>query len=296
MKFSFFRGCFIPVRLPYIEKVSRLVLGELGVELHDIDGFTCCPEPVGFQINDRFAATVIAARNISLAEDAGKDVITLCNGCTYVLRQANEELKADEGLRDRVNDVLSSTDHQFRGTVDVKHFAHILKEDVGVKRIKEKVEKPLSGLTVAGHTGCHIVSPVDVMGFDDPFDPVVLDEMVAALGAEPADFDLKTLCCGWTLTNYGDRESANKLVGAKLSAMKGAGSDCITAICPQCFYQFDTGQMLASRQLGLDFKLPVTFYLQLLALSMGYSLEDIHYRMHRVRDPGFEDKMGRLLS
>jgi len=296
LRFSFFRGCFIPVRLPYIEKVSRLVLGELGVELRDIDGFTCCPEPVGFQIHDRFTATVIAARNISLAEDAGEDIITLCNGCTYVLRQVNEGLKADEELRDRVNDVLSSTDHQFRGTVDVKHFAHVLKEDVGVKRIKEKVEKPLLGLTVAGHTGCHIVSPVDVMGFDDPFDPVVLDEMVAALGAEPADFDLKTLCCGWTLTNYGDRESANKLVGAKLSAMRGAGSDCITAICPQCFYQFDTGQMLASRRLGLDFKLPVMFYLQLLALSMGYSLDDIHYRMHRVRDPGFEDKIGRLLS
>lgn len=296
MRFSLFRGCFIPVRLPHIEKVSKTILADLGVELQDIDEFSCCPEPVGFHINDRFTATVIAARNISLAEESGQDIITLCNGCTYVLRQVNEELKKDTELRERVNEVLSSTDHQYRGTIEVKHFAQVLKEDIRIDRIAGKVEKPLSGLTVASHTGCHIVSPTDVMRFDDPFDPVVLDEMVGALGGTPVDFDLKTLCCGWTLTNYGDRASANKLVGAKLGAMDAAGSDCINVICPQCFYQFDTGQMLATRRLKLDIKIPVFFYLQLLALSMGYSMEDIHYNKHRVKSPKLEEKLGRLLA
>jgi heterodisulfide reductase subunit B len=296
MRFSFFKGCFIPVRLPHIEKVSRNILADLGVELKDIDEFSCCPEPVGFHINDKFTATVIAARNISLAEELGHDIITLCNGCTYVLRQVNEELKKDIDLRERVNEVLSSTDHQYRGTIEVKHFAQVLNEDIGIDRIVGKVERPLSGLKVASHTGCHIVSPTDVMRFDDPFDPVVLDKMVGALGGSPADFDLKTLCCGWTLTNFGDRASANKLVGAKLGAMDDADSDCITVICPQCFYQFDTGQMLATRRLKLDIKLPVFFYLQLLALSMGYSIEDIHYNMHRVKSPSLEEKLGRLLA
>ena len=296
MRFSFFRGCFIPVRLPHIEKVSRVVLKDLGVELEDIDGFSCCPEPVGFHINDRFTATVIAARNISLAEEAGQDIITLCNGCTYVLRQVNKELKKDAELMEQVNEVLSSTDHQYRGRIEVKHFAQVLKEDIGIHRISGKVERPLSDLTVASHTGCHIGSPADVMQFDDPFDPVVLDDMVSALGGTPADFDLKTLCCGWTLTNFGDRESANKLVGAKLSAIEAASSDCINVICPQCFYQFDTGQMLATRRLKLDIKLPVFFFLQLLALSMGYSMEDIHYKMHRVKSPRLEEKIGRLLA
>ena len=134
------------------------------------------------------------------------------------------------------------------------------------------------------------------MKFDDPYDPVVLDNMVAALGAEPADYSMKTICCGWTLTNYGERQSANQLVGAKLQAMEVAGSDCISVICPQCFYQFDTGQMMATRSLKLDLKLPVLYYLQLLALSMGYSLDDIHYRQHRVKSPGFEEKLGRILA
>jgi len=296
MRFSLFLGCFIPVRLPHIEKVARSVLGEIGVELQDIGGFTCCPEPVGFHINDKLTATAIAARNIALAEELGNDIITLCNGCTYVLKQVNEELKRDPELRDKVNEVLSETDHEYRGTIDVKHFAQVLNEDIGLDRLAKKVERPLSGLSVAGHTGCHILSPPDVMKFDDPYDPVVLDNMVAALGAEPADFSMKTICCGWTLTNYGERQSANQLVGAKLQAMEVAGSDCISVICPQCFYQFDTGQMMATRSLKLEFKLPVLFYLQLLGLSIGHSLEDVHYGMHRVKSQGFEEKVGRILA
>jgi heterodisulfide reductase subunit B len=78
--------------------------------------------------------------------------------------------------------------------------------------------------------------------------------------------------------------------------MRGAGTDCITAICPQCFYQFDTGQILASRKLDLGFKIPVLFYLQLLALAMGHNIYEIGYRRHRARDAGFESKLKEVLA
>jgi len=296
MKFSLFLGCFIPVRLPHIEKVARSVLGDIGIELKDIGGFTCCPEPVGFYINDRLTATAIAARNIALAEELGTDIITLCNGCTYVLKQVNEKLKLDSEIREKINDILAETDLEYRGKINVKHFAQVLNEDIGLDRLMKRVERPLTGLSVACHTGCHILSPPEIMKFDNPSDPIVLDKMVAALGAEPTDFSLKTICCGWTLTNYGERQYANQLIGAKLRAMTIAGSNCISVICPQCFYQFDTGQIMATRSLKLDLKLPVLFYLQLLALSMGYSLDEIHYGQHRVKNPRFEEKLGGILA
>jgi len=296
MRYAFFKGCFLPVRLPHIEKISRNVLEELGVRLCDVEGFSCCPEPVGFYSNDKLTGTAIAARNISLAEDEGIDLLTLCNGCTYTLKQVNSALKENDELKTRVNEILADTDHQFKGTIKIKHFATVLVEDLGLERVAKKVVNPIEGLKVAGHTGCHIVSPPQIMRFDDPFDPVVLDRMVEVLGAEPADYEFKTLCCGWTLTNYGDREAAYKLLGAKLGAMRDARSDCIATICPQCFYQFDTGQALAVRKLNLGFKLPVLFYLQLLALSMGYSLEDIGYRRHRMRDPVFELKLNEAMA
>jgi heterodisulfide reductase subunit B len=295
MKYALFLGCFIPVRLPHLEAIARSVLPHLDIELADIAGFSCCPEPVGFLI-DRMTHLAIAARNISLAEEAGLDIITLCNGCTYTLRQANETLKTDQTLRTKVNELISETGHEFKGTVEVRHFAQVLSQNIGADAIRSVIKKPLTGLRVACHPGCHILSPPSVMNFDDPLDPIILDSMVSALGAEPVDWDKKTGCCGWTLTNYGDKESANRLLGAKLDAMHAAKADCSTVICPQCFYQFDTGQMLASRELKLEYKVPTIYYLQLLAIAMGRSLEETGIKQHRVKDPALEEKLGRLVA
>lgn len=295
MKFSLFRGCFIPVRLPHIESIGIKILEDLGVELQIVDEFSCCPEPVAF-LNDKMTGLAIAARNISIAEEMGRDILTLCNGCSYSLMHANELLKTNEDLRDKVNDVLSVTDHCFKGTIEVKHFAKVIYEDIGLDTLKKRVEKPLTGINIATHTGCHIISPPEIMRFDNPIDPIILDKMVSVLGEKTIDYDLKNLCCGWTLTNFGNKESANKLIGEKLGSMRSAGADCIAVICPQCFYQFDTGQFLTQRSMQLNFKLPVFFYLQLLALSMGYSLDDIGYKDHRMKEPTLEEKLGRFLD
>ena len=284
------------MRLPHVEKVAATILPELGVELSPVEGFTCCPEPIGFTVNHPLTGLAVSARNIALAEEQGHDILTLCNGCTYTLKQANETLKADPELRERVNEVLAETGHQFRGTVEVKHFAQVLMDQVGLHKIKNKVEKPLSGLRVASHTGCHILSPPEVMGFDDPQVPVKLDAMMDALGATPLEYAYKTQCCGWTLSNYGDRNAAARLLGDKLAAMREAGADSVNVICPQCLAQLDTSQMLAARALKLEFRLPALFYLQYLALAMGYSLGEAGYDKHRVRDPGFEEKLGRILA
>ena len=295
MRFSFFKGCFIPVRFPHIEAVAKQVLPEFDVELHEIRDFTCCPEPIGVTINHRLTGVAISARNIALAEEAGHDIITLCNGCTYTLKQANLQLKDDPELREKINEILSVTDHEYRGSIEVKHFAHVLTEDIGLDRIKEKIEIPLRGLRVASHTGCHILSPPEKMVFDDPEDPVKLDHMMEALGAESLFYLHKTQCCGWTVANYGDREHSNRLLGDKLRAMRYAEADGINVICPQCLAQLDTGQMLAARSLDFDFKLPALFYLQYLAMAMGYTLDEIGYRYHRVKSHHFEEKIEEVL-
>jgi len=296
MRFSFFKGCFIPVRQPHIEKTAQIVLPMLGLDLVPAEDYTCCPEPIGVGVNHKLTGIVISARNLAVAEEAGHNIITLCNGCTYTLKQTNILLKGDEELKGKVNAILSETDHQFRGTVEVRHFAQILLEDVGLEKIRTKAERKLTGLKVANHTGCHILSPPEIMGFDDPQDPVQLDRLVEALGAEPVEYLYKTQCCGWTLSNYGDRTAAYRLLGDKLAAINEAGTDCVNLICPQCLAQFDTGQMMAGRALQLGFRLPALFYLQLLGLSMGLSLDEVGYTKHRVRDSGFEEKMGGILG
>jgi len=292
-EYALFRGCFIPVRLPQVEKVTYKVFNELGIRLTNIDDFTCCPEPVGVGIVDKLTWLSIAARNLAVAEENNLNIMTICNGCTYTLRNATHELNQNKPLFDKVNESISDTGHSYKGKVKVSHFVEVLKNEVGLKKLKNSVKYPLTGLSVATHTGCHILSPKEVMQFDDPFDPTVLDELVAVLGATPVDYDLKTMCCGWTLMTYGAREGAYKLLGDKIGNMKKAKADCATVICPQCFYQFDMGQWIASRKDIPQYNLPVLFYLQLLGLAMGFDLEDIGYSLHKVQNPNFVAKINK---
>ncbi len=287
-RYAFFKGCFIPLRMPHVEVVAREIMPRLGVELVDVPGFTCCPEPVGFSLHEKLTWTTIAARNICVAEEQGLDIVTLCNGCYYTLKHAYDELKDGE-MRRRVNEVLAETGHEYRGTSEVKHFIQVLSGDVGVDRIKAEVKHPLNGLKVATHRGCHFSRRY---GLEEN----LLDEMVSALGATSVEYEHKNLCCGWTLGGYGQPEEGYKWLKDRLESMRRAGADCIAVICPQCMNQFDTGQLTAARKVDIPFKVPVLFYLQLLGLTMGYSLEEMQYGQHRVKDPGFEEKVNSILG
>ena len=190
-RFAFFRGCMIPIKLPHLEYVARLVLPRLGAELVDIDGFTCCPDPVGVGAADPLTWVTVGARNVSLAEAQGLDVLTLCNGCAYTLRHAVHDLGHSPQRRQRVNDILVEAGHTYGGTSQVKHFLPWLAQDVGFEAIRRAVQRPLTGLRVATHTGCHLLSPQYLHGLDDSEDPVIFDGLVEALGATAVDYETK---------------------------------------------------------------------------------------------------------
>jgi heterodisulfide reductase subunit B len=228
----------------------------------------------------------VGARNICLAEEMDLDVLTLCNGCAYTLRHAVYDLDRSRVLRDRVNEILAPTGHIYRGTGQVRHFLPWLAQDVGFDAIRRAVQRPLAGLRVATHTGCHLLSPHYLHGFDDPEDPVVFDRLVEALGATPMDYESKASCCGIGFAVSGQPDPSSKALAVKLTEVHSAGADCIAVGCPFCFQQFDMGQLAAVRKLGLDFKVPVLNYLQLLGLALGLSGEEVQLQAHKVKAKG----------
>ena len=284
--FAFFRGCMIPTKQPHIEHVARLVLPRLGAQLVDVDGFTCCPDPVGVGAAAPFTWITIGARNMSLAEERDLDVLTLCNGCAYTLRHAVHDLVTSLELRQRVNDILVETGHTYQGASQIKHFLPWLARDVGLEAIRRAVQRPLTGLRVATHTGCHLLSPQYLHGFDDSEDPVVFDELVEALGATSVDYDTKPACCGIGFAVTGQLDPSGKVLAAKLADVYSAGADCITVGCPFCYQQFDMGQLLAARKFGLDSKVPVLNYLQLLGLALGFDAAEMQLPAHKVKVKG----------
>ncbi|MFW9824305.1 MAG: CoB--CoM heterodisulfide reductase iron-sulfur subunit B family protein [Candidatus Thorarchaeota archaeon] len=280
-EYKMFEGCTIGNRIPFIEAASRRVFDKLGIDTSQAP-FSCCPDPTGMKSFDNDAWLAIGARNISLAEAEGKDIISLCNGCANTLRGVQHQLKHDSLKKDKVNNELAKIGKEFKGSIDIKHFVDVLKDEIGIDKIKGAISKPLSDLKVACHPGCHYMRPAEWMESDDPLKPSNLKELVAASGATVVDYDELALCCGAAVTNaYEEHGMAN--LKKKMDSIKKSGANAIIVNCPACFQQLDTRQRDLSKKFETEYNIPVLYLTELYALAMGISPDDIGLKFHRVR-------------
>src|SRR5450756_2896482 len=255
----------IPLRHPQIELAARKSLAALGVKLKDVEGFTCCPEPWNFKGASLESWLTVALRNLAVGEKNGRDMLVLCNGCYATLTEAAHIASSDGETVKSAVDKLKSLKLSYSGKSNARHVASVL-EDIGAEGISGSAKRPLNGLKVAVHHGCHLLRPSDVMGFDDPFEPALLEQLVAALGAQVVEYPGYTDCCGKATK---DLEANLRIGSQKLASMKASGADCVVTVCPACFEQFDLGQVEMKRKLGKDHKLPAFHYCQLLAIAQG---------------------------
>lgn len=278
MKYSFFIGCTTLARLWPYEVSSRKVADHLGIELLDMPGSGCCGTTY-LEALDHLTGLALAARNICIAEEMGADIITVCNGCTEVLTKANKELKSDPELRIKVNEVLAETGKEFKGTVEVKHFVRVLKEDVGLDKISKLITNPLDGLAVGAHYGCHILKPSDVMEFDDPEAPTTLDELIDLTGAKSVPYLNKLECCTGPI--MGIREDVTWSVGLEKVNTVKENAEVMVTCCPFCFLTYERCQLMEETPPGV----PVIHYPQLLGLAMGLSYDELGLGNNEI-DPG----------
>ena len=274
-----FEGCTIGNRIPFIEAASMKVFEKVGIETSQAP-FSCCPDPTGMKSFDNDAWLTLGARNLTLAEAEGKDIISLCNGCTNTLRGVQYQLKHDITKMEKVNEELAKIGKNYKGTSDIKHFVDVLSDNLD--KVKGAISKPLTGLKVAVHPGCHYMRPAEWMESDDPMDPTTLKKLVEASGASVVDYGEEVLCCGNAVTNaYEEHGFANLKI--KMDAIKKAGVDIIVVNCPACFQQFDTRQRDLSKAFDTEYGVPVLYITELYALAMGVNPEDIGLKFHRVR-------------
>ena len=279
-KYLMFLGCIIPYRIPSFEVSARKMLERLGVELVEMPEFNCC----GLCLDsvDHDAMLVLAARNLCLAEQQGLDILTLCPGCAGALRKVNMKLQEDKKLKEHVNGFLKEIGMEFRGDkICVRHLIQALSEDIGFNKIKEAVVKPLVGLRVAEHNGCHILRPTKYIGFDDPENPVILKKLIEATGAECLDYIYETDCCGAPIIGVND-EITLYLAGDKLLNVKAVDAQALITVCPFCHMMFDINQPRIERLLGERFGIPVLHYPQLLGLAMGFTPKEMALNELRV--------------
>ena len=292
-KFLLFLGCVIPYRLPSYEVSARKVLGKLGVELVEMPDFNCC----GFPMDpiDHELALTLAARNLSLAEQEGLNILTLCNGCFGTLNKANKTLREDKELREKINGNLKEIGMEFKGTIEVKHLVHVLAEDVGFEKIKDAVKKPLTGIRVAQHTGCHLVRPAKyVTHGDDPENPTMLKDLIKLTGAECLDYMDETECCGNPIIGVNE-EVPFQLAKEKLEHVKAVKAQALITVCPFCHMMYDLNQPRIERTFEEKFGIPVLHYPQLLGLAMGFTPEELLLNELRVKPTEFLNQISKVL-
>ena len=281
MKYAFFVGCVTPVMARQNEISTRRVAQELGVELMDVFDFACC----GFPIKSVSVETslLLAARNLSIAEERGLNICTICTGCASSLKEANQELQENDQLRAKVNKKLHAIDREYTGGVTVKHFAKILYEDIGVEKLQRDVKKSLEVLTIASHYGCHYLKPSRVFGSEeDPEFPRSLDELVALTGAKNMDYEDKMQCCGGNILGV-DENSALYIASRKLDHIETTGANALNLVCPLCNIVYDRNQRIIGRRRNKEYRLPVLFYPQILGLALGINPEELGFNMNRTQ-------------
>lgn len=295
IKYNFFPGCYIPARYPGFEVSTREVLKRLNVELAEQD-FSCCPPTTNVKLVNYDTWLALAARNLCLAEKEGLDIISMCNGCTASLKEANQILKDKPGQKRKINRILKEFGYRFEGSIEVSHMAAMLHRNIGTEAIRELVVRPLKGVRIAAHYGCHYFRPPRVMfphllSPADSYVPVGLDRIMQALGAEPVEYSRKFLCCGSVLgTNIGGDE-AYGVVWEKLDYMADREVEAIVTPCGSCFNQFEMGQVMAKRRKKIKYNMPVFYITELIALAFGLDPEEIGLTEHTIKTKKFLDKI-----
>ena len=291
MKYALFLGCTIPVRSQNYEISARNVAKKLGMELIDIDDFSCCGFPVKSTSTE--TALAIAARNLAIAQEKKLEVCTLCNACTGVLTEANRHLSDNKELKDKINEELKKYDLEFKKGVKIRHYDRILYEDIGLEKIKQSMSRDLKDLRVSVHYGCHYLRPKDIYdGFDDPENPKTLDELITATGANLIDYKDKLDCCGGAILAV-QEETALKMAKIKLDNVTSNKVDALVTQCPFCSIMYEDNRNKIEAAFNADYGgMPVLYYTQLLGLGLGLDKKELGFRLNKIKPKDLLEKMG----
>ncbi|MGB9802419.1 CoB--CoM heterodisulfide reductase iron-sulfur subunit B family protein [Desulfofundulus sp.] len=278
MKVGFFVGCNTAFNRPDLEQAVRYAFPALGIELDNLEGQSCCPSWGTMPSVDLVGWCAVGARNHTIAEQKGVDIVTVCGSCYGSLAESKYKMDSDPELKARVNEILKEIGREYKGTSKVRLTYYYLYHEIGLDRIKEALKYKLDGLKIALQPGCHTLWPSKVYydKEEDPFHPKVLKEMTEALGATVGNYTRLLDCCGMGAMRSTDMDKSLNLVAKKLISMKEeVDPDLIITGCSSCLLQFDTAQEFLRNSKKINFEIPVLHYMQVLALCLGAPAEQV---------------------
>lgn len=258
---AYYPGCSLHSTAAEYDHTVRAVAEQLELDLIEPPGWVCCGSSPAHS-SDHTLATVLPMRTLATVEQMGLDTVTApCSACFARMKAAAYTVAHDPVM---AQEVESEIGYSYRGTVEVQHLVDTLVDRAGLPKIEAAVQQPLKGLKVACYYGCLVTRPPQMTQAEHPEYPTKMDDVLRALGAEPVDWSYKTDCCGGALS-LTQTPLALELTAKILRNAHDCGAEAVAAVCPLCHVNLDARQS----QMKLDFKIPVLYLTQLMALAFG---------------------------
>lgn len=265
MKVTYYPGCSLHGTAEEYDESTQMVCDALGVELEELNDWSCCGATSAHCTNDKLSIA-LAARVLALAEKAeSKTLAVPCSACFQRLKAA--ELRIGESEKLGV-EIASLIEMPYTGTLEVLQIIQLLARPELVEKIKEKVKRPLEGLKTVCYYGCLTVRPPKVTQIGDYEDPMHMDALMEILGADNRFWSYKTECCSGGLA-MARSDVTKRLTGILLSMADEADAECIVVSCPMCHANLETRQVALAKEGKIPRKIPVLYITELLALAMG---------------------------
>ncbi len=261
-KFAYYPGCSLKGSAGEFDESVRSVFEELGITLEEIPDWNCCGATSAHNLS-RDLALSLSLRNLAIAEPSGLDVVAPCASCYNRLKVAEATVLGDADTKKRIEKII---ERKFNGDITTLNGLDLLVDHIGMDKVRSRVTRKLEGLKVVSYYGCLLVRPRKLLGVQEADNPMALDDLMEALGAEPKFWSFKTDCCGAGHA-LSRTDIVCNLVGNLQKMALEAGAEAIVTACPMCHANLDM------RQSDSMTRVPVFFFSELMALAMGKDRE-----------------------
>jgi len=281
MKFALFTGCVAKGATRELMLSTMKSAEGLGIEFIEMKSAACCGAGVVSEKNP-LLADALNARSIAIAEEQDLDLVTICSTCQGILKKTENQVDSDPVYKEKVNNVLEEGGHHYAGgKIKIQHFANVLGTEEGLKLLRDKVKRPLTGLKTAAFYGCYVLRPSGLSLYEDPDNPTGMEEIFEILGATPVYYDSRTKCCGFPIIMM-NKNASHDMAGNALIDAIDSGADCVVTGCPLCHLSLDAYQPEIDRMNKKGYSIPILHLPQLVALALGYSPQELGMDKHII--------------
>jgi len=276
MQIGYYPGCSQEGTAKEYDKSLREILKILGVDLTEIDDWSCCGA-TSAHVTSHKLSLALSARNLALAEKQGlKEIFAPCAACYNRLASSKAELQNHTEQKYEIETIIEEKINNIPDIYNIVNFF----EKVGTEKIAEKKKLDLKNLKAACYYGCLLVRPGGINS-DDSEQPNSFEEIVKATGAQTVDWNFKLECCG-AAHSIARTDIVVDLSKKILDDAQKHGANVMIVACPMCHSNLDMRQKNIKSKFS-DYKvIPVLYLSELIGLALGLDKKQLGIDTHFI--------------